>query len=573
MPTAQFQKSCAEARKRNYALTFEEKKRIWKHCKRDWNNGEAKRTWYKPFPAAEEIHKSLARFLIIAAGNRFAKSLIAGMEALAAMTVPGTCVWIVGSQYSVCNHEWRYIEHGLLKTDVWEKVIKKRMKKELDKLKVDYSKWDDSRFRNYVRINRGSPKSLEIDWPISPVSRIEQKSYGTDWAQLEGEKVSMMIFAEGSRVPVELWDRHLRMRLSDMYGRIIIPATPKGRDSFLYPAYQKGLSRELIVDIDRQKKRVTHKYKDVDIHKDHVSRATSYSESYETFNYPAFENPYYNTDEYKAQITSLFEGQTNESIFRERIFGTFESLSGNFFAGVEEDIMFVNSFPLPSNVTYYRTMDPGRAGKACCLWVAVQPWDNGKYRYIIFKELYQEGMYVESFADAVKRMTTERIYYTVSDRQVNQSRFDSKDNVFKRLVDLGIKPLKTPTPGMLPHTTVERFNFWLPDAKDGRIIVFKDKCQNFQREFMECEYAPPRLNAGRAVREERLLKTDQNALDAFTYLRYFNPRHHTHEEILEQKNKEEIFKKKAAPHPMSIGAVIQDIERDNRLGILSALME
>jgi len=577
MPTSQFERSYKIAQKRNKSLSYEEKIKIWSHCNRDWGNGTNKRQPYIPFEAAEAIHQSKARFLIIAAGNRFAKSLIAAMEAVAMMTVPGTRIWIIGPSYGVCGPEWMHIEYALTKTDVWRKVICSKIKRQLTRIGAKWKQkeknfdYASSFAAKYRRVLHQRPYSLEINWPDAPSSIVEQKSYGADWSGLEGFPVSMIIFSEGSRVPKSLWDRHLKKRLSDNYGRVIIPSTPKGRDSFLYPSFKMGQSKELIVDIDWNQKKVEHYYKKVPLHKNHVEMARTYSESYETFQCPAFYNPYYNVDDYKSDESELFDGRLNESLFRERNYGTFESLSGNYYMGIDEQTTFVKSFPLPENVTCYRTIDPGRAGKACCLWVAVQPWEKDKFRYIVYKELYMDGLWVEKLVELVRNMTTEDIYYTVADREIARHKFDSRKSVMQRMIDLGIHPLKVPA--QLPPTTIERYNYWLPDIKDGRVTIFDDQCPNFKREILELEYAEPNLTkTGHAVKEEKLAKSDCHAIDAFTYLRWLKPRYHSPEE-LERAAREKVRNRKEDIPNMSIAAALKERESFGKLGMLELLVE
>ena len=552
-------------------LPYEAKLKIWKHCKRDWGNGVNKRTPYIPFPKAVPIHQSMARFLIIAAGNRFAKSLIAAMEAVAMMTVPGQRIWIVGPSYRVCGPEMDYVRYALTKTDVWHKVIVKEMRKQLKHLGKTEEELDKYNYLNHISVLKGPPAEIVIDWPDAEESVIEQKTYGGDWMNLEGYKVSMMIFSEGSRVPKIVFEKHLRNRLKDLYGRVIIPCTPKGRDSFLYPSFRKGLSKELHVDLDRVGKNVLHYYKDVEIDDRHVSKTDTYSESYETFQHPAFDNPFYNVDDYNAEVTELFEGRVEEGIFKERNFGTFESMSGNYFMGIDEEATFVDSFALPENVTCYRAMDPGRAGKACCLWVAVQPWEKGKFRYIVYRELYMDGLWVERYVEMVQQMTSEDIMYSVSDRQITQKRFDTKDTVAKRMFELGIRPLKTPD--KLPHESIERFNYWLPDIKDGRVVIFKDQCPNFIREIQELEYAEPKISrSGHQTKHEKLADSEQHALDAFTYLRYLNPKHCTQDDIEKQKEEAQT-KRKELIHPFSFSSVIKEKSIRRKRGILEMMRE
>lgn len=537
MPTPAFLASYKKAQKRNKMLSYEQKRGIWKFCVRDWDNGTGKRVHYKPFPAAEKIHRSLARFVVMACGNRFAKSLIAGMEATANMMVPGTKTWILGSQYAVCDHEFDYVSHNITKTKLWDEYVVPKMRKMCDKEGIKYKK--DENFHSRMRQLNNRPKSITIDWPGASPSVIEQRSYETSWAQLEGAKVSMIIFAEGSKIPRRLWDRHLKKRLSDMYGRVIIPATPKGRDTFLYPAFLKGLSERMFVDVDRNQCEVKHYYRPVQKSQYHVDNAKSYSESYESFQYPGFENPYYNVDDYDAEVRELFDGNLDASVFKERNFGTFESLSGNFFMGIDEKKCFVDSFELPENVTHYRAIDPGRANQACCLWIAVQPWEGDRYRYIVYNELYQSGLYLEKFIDILKRMTIHPVEFTVPDPVVNRQSFNNKRTVFQRIEELGV-PLRIPVG--LPRTSVDRFNIWLPDIKDGRVVIFKDKCPNFREEILACEYAPPIEKDGHTVYDEKLANTPQNALDSFTYFRWVKPKY-----IQRNAQKQEVTELPAQP--------------------------
>ncbi len=548
-----------------------QKKRIWKHIKLDWGNGDNKKQCYKPFPAAEEIHKSKARTVILACGNRFAKSLIASMEAVAHATQPGVLIWIVGANYKICDPEMNYIENAFFKTDLkyymWEK-IKKMLVKEHKKAGKTEDEIEEliakDKVDNYMRAYHSSPRHIRIDWPGEKESVIETKSYTADWMTMEGFAVDTIIYAEGSKVPSRLRERHLKKRLSDHYGREWIPCTPKGRDTFLYPAYMKGLSKELVVDIDWNNKKISTIYKNIKKSEYHVEEAESYSESYETFQYPGYENPYYNKDDYDSDVRELFNGKLDSTIFKERNFGTFESLSGSYFMGVDESVAFVDSYPLPNNVTCYRAMDPGRATHACCLWIAVQPIGNGQNRYIIYNELYMGGLYLEKFCQMVRQQTKREIYCSYADRETDFKKFDNQRTMRERMVEQGIYPLKTP--GGMPTGTIQRCEKWLPHIKDGNLIIFKDKCPNTMEEILGCEYKDPITKNGVEVRHEKLAETPQHAIDAINYF-FWCPNSYVDPQIVSQSLKR---KEERIVQPMSMDHALSQINKEPE-GMLSLL--
>lgn len=526
MVTELFLKEYAEARKRNKLLTFEEKQTIWNFCYRDWDNGHDPSP-YIPFPAAEKIHRSPARWRIIAAGNRFAKSLIAGMEAVAAMTVPGTHIWVVGPEYAVCDNEWEYIEQCLTNTPLWTDYLRPKIQKKLDE--IGSKKSADK----CLRVRRDSPKRIEICFPGESPSLIEQREYGKrqGWGKLEGVKLSGIIFAEGSRVPGEVFERHLKNRLSDKYGWILFPATAKGQDEILYPAFCKGMSQKWNISIDRKNFNVVATKVDVEPSRWHVSRATSYMDSYETFIHAGYENPYYNQSNYDADVRNLFAGKLDDHTFRERNFGTFESFSGSYFTGVSwpRVVKDSNEVQIPTDATHYRAIDPGRATKACCLWIAIcKPDELGVSQWIVYDELYEGGMWAQALAEKVKERTRFPIVFTAADWVTTRHTDHSEHTVQKQLRDAGIDPITVPA--TMPNKTIDRLNKLKPWLVHDQITILGDKCPNLVREMSELEYEPARYANGHTVRDEILGKSDMHAIDALTYLFWCNPRWREREE-------------------------------------------
>jgi len=498
---------------------------------------------YIPFPAAEEIHKSRARFIVIAAGNRFAKSLIAAMECTAAMTVPGCHIWIAAPTLAVADNEWEYLEHCLTKTDLWyEKIAPEIIRQAESKGKKCKNA------ERYLKVKHTYPKSITIDWPAASKSIIEQRSYGRpqDYVKLEGVKLTGLIFAEGSKVPSEVWERHLKKRLSDKSGWVIFPSTPKGKDELLYPAFENGLSDELVVSIDFNREIVTAEHVKREKGEYHIDNAKSYMESYETFQYPGYANPYYNKRSYESDVKLLFDGKLNESTFKERNFGTFESFAGSFYAGVDWEVCIKNSkdINLDENGTHYVTIDPGRASRASAHWINVsEPDEFGVEQWVIYDELYQSGLWATALAKIIKEKTQHPIQGYVADRVVTRDTNHSERSVEKQLKEEGLSPMVVPH--TMPRYTIDRLNYWKPRLMRGQIIILGDKCPELVRELQELEFERPSYTGGKTLHKEILAKGDMHGIDDITYAVYCKirwvPPHEATEEKVERKISKRSF--------------------------------
>jgi hypothetical protein len=507
-------------------LPYEEKERLWKLIARDWENGSEPMP-YIPFDAAEQIHRSKARVKVIAAGNRFAKSLIAAMECAVAMTVPGCHLWICGNTLKICDNEWAYIEHALTKTDLWYKHIAPKIRKQLLELGEPA---DPDKLRKYVSVIRGKPKSLTINWPKGNASIIEQISYNSpnNYTNLEGVKLNGIVFAEGSKVPKIVWERHLEKRLSDKWGWVCFPSTPKGKDETLYPFFRRGQGSELKVDINRDDRTVGYHYENIEKGDFHIDNAVGYEESYETFQFPGFVNPYYNKKSYDADVRKLFDGELDETTFRERNFGTFESFAGSFYTGLDWASCTRDSsdVEIPSDANIYVTIDPGRASRASVHWVAIcKPDEFGVEQWIVFDEMYQKGMWTEKLVEAILERNDKlgvRVDGYVADRTITRDTQHSERSVERTMMDMGIKPLKVPI--TMPRYTIDRLNHWKPRLMKGQLIIFRDQCPNLISEMEGLEYERPEYANGRTVQRELLAKGDMHALDDITYLVYTRPR-------------------------------------------------
>ena len=515
LPTKQFFEQRADAIKRNRLLSFDQMMDIWQYHVRDWGDGEGEHS-YVPHDHQARFHKSLARVRTHVTGNRGGKSISASAEAECYMTQPDTRIWILGETYDICDREWDYLQFGLLKSGIWYKVIQPEIERQMAQIGEDGSP------KRYLRVHNSHPKRIEINWPNAPASFICQKQYGKlagGGRSLEGEKLSGIIMAEGSRVPADIYNQNLDKRLSDKWGWVILPCTPKGKDDYLYVCYQNGMAEQMVVDIDRNKKKVYFDMRPTKKGEYHVDNTTSYWDSYETICYPAFYSPYYNKETYYSDVRRLFKGELDDKLFRERNFGTFESMAGSFFPGVNWDDVFVEEFPIPDDATHFRSIDPGRAGAAACTWSYIDK--NGIF--VVYDELYRSGLCTEEFGKLVLEQTKYPIAYTSGDREMTRHTHHSMRSPERQLKDLGIEPLFFPK--KMPPYIIDRIDFWKNKLYTGKMKIFKKKAPMLCKEMEALEYAPKRYNAGHSITRDELAETPKHSLDTVTYLQWTYPRY------------------------------------------------
>src|SRR5574341_1945379 len=73
---------------------------------------------YTPHPKQDEVHRSEARFRVIAAGARGGKSMLAGAEIAFTLLQPNKRVWCVATQYELADKEFDWALHFLSKIEV-----------------------------------------------------------------------------------------------------------------------------------------------------------------------------------------------------------------------------------------------------------------------------------------------------------------------------------------------------------------------------------------------------------------------------------------------------------------------
>lgn len=563
MPTKSFLEEYEHYRKKSHLLTYEEKLSIWQMCRMDYGNGYDQP--YVPYKAMEAVHRSKARFKILALPNRAGKSLASTMEAVVKMCNPkgGVRIWILAEEYGIADNEFIYLADVMMKSDLYTEYLIPEIKKQMAK------KGLSGKASSRIKFRKSPTKSLEIDWPCGNRSVIEQKSYKnpSQWVRLEGSKLDMIILAEGATLPKDLWHRHLKKRLADRAGEVWLPATPKGEDDTFYPWFNNGLSKKMVVNIDWDNREVSHHLEDVEISDKHVTKSDSYIQSFESFQWAGKESPYYNHDQYLEDENALFDGELSEAIFLESNYGAFTSKTGKFFGEMCDMAISKSEFcSIHRDSTYYRTIDIGGAAPSTCLWVAVEPPDSeGVERWVVFRELYKKNLWVgvegqdgfnHTLAGLVLSMTQEPIEFTTADRRsAVRNSPNSEKNIQQMLYDAGI-PLFLP-----PHMDKERVT-WFSKIKQmmitRRIVILEDKCPNLCKELRIAEYGDPKYLKGRKIVKDTIAENPDHAITALAFLIYCHPTWRKPDYIL----RDEI--KKNQPHKLSFTAAMQSWEVDNR---------
>ena len=527
MPTAEFLKEWEFYRNKNRILkTYEEKQEIWQYCKMDYGFG------YRPYePSCEDMerfHRSLARFKILNTPNRYGKTMGTVYDLIPGIVDPkGDCHgWILAEEYSIGVNEWKFLEDAVSGTDLYDKIIH-----DIEK-QCKERNWPSRNCQKYIKFTTSPTNKLTIKWPCARDTVVEIKSYHnpSKWMRLEGSRLSFWLFAEGSQVPLNLWEYHLKKRGEDQAAMCYVPATPKGEDEFMHPMYIKGLSKKLVVDINYETETVTAKEESVRKHPHQIERAVSFVDSYESFHFDGRKNPYWGAERgYRSDEESLFRGELNEAVFRERNFGEYVSKTGKFFDNIPETA-FVKSTerPIHPEAMTVRGVDIGTASNSCCLWASIEPpLPDGREIMVIKNELYKPISYAgrteqgDGLADIILEMSgNEEIYDTVVDRvSAHRNSPNSHRTIEEIFYNDGI-PCSTNGSKTMPHKTIDRMYKLKSLLLRGNIIIYEDKCPNLVRELRTLEYKDPKYEKGHTIQGEELARQNMDATDALTYIVY-----------------------------------------------------
>ena len=166
---------------------------------------------YQPHPAQREVHEAMLthRFVALAAGRRFGKSILALMESLrTALASPGAAVIFVSPVFAQAR----------------------------------------ARYREFLKILRGidhryvvstSKTTLRVE--LANDSAITFAS-AFDADRLRGEGYDLAVLDEAGYISQDVYDEVIRPALADRQGRLLAIGTPKGKGQLLYNLWVRGQS-------------------------------------------------------------------------------------------------------------------------------------------------------------------------------------------------------------------------------------------------------------------------------------------------------------------------------------------
>jgi hypothetical protein len=158
---------------------------------------------YTPHAAQQQFHACTARFVCLACGRRFGKTVAAANEACRfACENPSTLTWWVAPTYRQARIAYRQIKQALRR--VSQRSSETELRLEL--------------------LNHAVIECRSADNPDN----------------LRGEGVHFLVMEEAAMMPAKVWFEILRPMLSDTNGRAVFISTPKGRNWF-YTLFQRGL--------------------------------------------------------------------------------------------------------------------------------------------------------------------------------------------------------------------------------------------------------------------------------------------------------------------------------------------
>lgn len=178
-----------------------DKYRLWK---KNW----FAKSGYEPHPKQAEVHEAQLsnRFIVIVAGRRWGKTLLASHEAEIPLLIEGSRGWIVSPTYDLAEKTFRKIHANL--------VIKQHLP------------------------CKAIANRIEMDWGAV----VECKSAAHPEG-LQGEGLDWIIYDECASCKQVIWEQYLRPTLTDTGGWAIFISTPKSYNYF-FDLYNRGQSNE-----------------------------------------------------------------------------------------------------------------------------------------------------------------------------------------------------------------------------------------------------------------------------------------------------------------------------------------
>jgi len=166
---------------------------------------------YQPHEGQLAVHRSPARFRVVACGVRWGKTTCAAMEGVAAAMQPGarSIGWVVAPTYDLADRVFREIEV----------IVLERLRHRLVQKK-------EAERRILLRNLSGGVSEIRAKSADNPVSLLGE---GLDW----------LVVDEAARLKPTIWQSHLSQRLIDKRGWALLISTPKGKGHF-HELFRRG---------------------------------------------------------------------------------------------------------------------------------------------------------------------------------------------------------------------------------------------------------------------------------------------------------------------------------------------
>jgi hypothetical protein len=170
--------------------------------------------YYEPHAGQLAVHRSTARFRVVACGVRWGKTVCAAMEAIAAAMEPRdkSIGWVVAPTYDLADRVFREVEV----------IVLERLRHRLIQKK-------EAERRILLRNMAGGVSEIRAKSADNPVS-------------LLGEGLDFVIVDEAARLKPLIWQNHVSQRLIDKRGWALLISTPKGKGYF-YDLFRRGQGR------------------------------------------------------------------------------------------------------------------------------------------------------------------------------------------------------------------------------------------------------------------------------------------------------------------------------------------
>lgn len=165
---------------------------------------------YRPHAGQQQFHDATARFVLLAAGARFGKSLATSMELLRDLCCKPMRAWLVAPTYALSRPEFRFVAAAVARVGMLGHVR------------------DGGRDGpSLLRTRAGS----EV-WGLSA-----QRPH-----VLLGEELDWLLLCEAAYLDDDIVSRVLRPRLATRQGRLVVTSTPRGQNWLhkLYLRAQQG---------------------------------------------------------------------------------------------------------------------------------------------------------------------------------------------------------------------------------------------------------------------------------------------------------------------------------------------